>query len=350
MQGNPAAPMAQAKLAVMWTTAAHSLGSYKALNNDEKMEWEADTDKAASAAEQALAKFPTARETGVALEEMVKLTLLKIDAGLLTAEQGAAFFADAAAKASEPAKGRLDLARIAVLIQRGKADEAVALYRQAETAHPGLIYDPEDLERSGGALLAAKQYDPATAAFTRMQKEFPKEPRVQAAAVYGLGAVQLAQGNATAADPYFDTLEKQYPWSDKIWEATLGRGLAAENRNDMTQARAYYQKVIMASASTPEMKARGLFGFAHSLEKEGKLVPNAASPNDPNAVNNYLKIDALFDTARAVAAEGLWRAGQILEKAGQTDKAKPVYQTLVKKYSESEFADDAQARMTALGG
>ena len=351
LPGSPAAPMAQAKLAVMWINAARALGSYKALSDDEKKEWQADTDKALEAAVQGMEKFPAARETGVALEEIVRLVLLKVDAGLLTADQGAAVFSDWAAKVSgEPAKGRLDLARIAVLVQRGKADQAVALYQQAESAHPGLVYGPEDLERQGGALLAAKQYDKATPVFERLQKEFPKEPRAQAAAVYGLGAVQLAQGNATAADPYFDTLEKQYPWSDKIWEATLGRGLAAENRNDMAQARTYYQKVIMAPASSPEMKARGLFGFAHSLEKEGKTLPNAAAPNEPNAVNNYLKIDALFDAARGTAAEGLWRAGQIYEKANQNDKAKQAYQTLAKKYAESEFAGEAQARVAALGG
>ena len=342
------APVAQARIAAMWIAAAQGLGNYKALNDSEKAQWQTDTDAGIKAASDALEKFPSARESGAALEEVVKLEVFKIDAGLQTLDQATAVFSDWEGRAaSDIAKGRLELARIGVIAQRGDATQALALYQKIEATHP--LFDPEDLDRYGTLLLNAKQYDPATAIFTQLQQGFAKEPSAQAAAVYGLGAVQLAQGNTSAADGYFDTLEKQYAWSPKIWAATLGRGRAAEDRGDPAQARSYYQKVIMAPASSPEMKARGLLGFARTLEKEGKLVDNPATPNEPNAANNYLKIDALFDSVRDVAAEGLWRAGQVLEKANQPDKAKAAYQSLAKKYPESPFASQAQARLTILG-
>jgi len=349
-QNGAETPRARAQLASLWMNAARALGAYPALNDDEKKQWQTFTDRAEKAAIAAATTAPAAPDTAVALEELVKLDLARIDAGLATVDQATAALADLAAKASDPqAKGRFELARIAVIVARGHREEAAGLYAAAFQANPALAAGPSDLSRYGDALLDAKKYDEATAVYTKLGQAFPKDIHAQADSLYGLGAAQLGLGKTAEADAYFDKLEKQAPWSDKIWQAKLGRGLAAENRKETAQARTFYQQVVMSSAASPETKARGLFGFARTLETEGKLVEDPAAKDQPNAANNYLKIDALFDSAKEIAAEGLWRAGQVFEKANQPAKAKGAYGDLVKKYPQSPFAAQAADRLKALG-
>ncbi len=340
---SPLAQTAQARLATMWFTAGKSLGSYSALDDNDRKAWTSDMGAGEKAAIEALHRFPASREAGLALEELIKLTILKRQVGLFTPEQALAYFVDLGSQEqSSILKGRFQLAGIA-LRPGASEDEIVALYQKAATDHSDLTYDPEDLERYGAALLATKQYDQAIVTFQALHDAFPQEPMAQSEALYGLGAAQSGQGHMDEADKFFSDLEQKYPWSNKIWEAKLGRGKAAEDRHDTAQARTFYQQVIMAPGSSPEMKAQGLFGFAHCLETEGKLIPDPSAPDEPNAVNNYLKIDALFDSAPDVAAEGLWRAGQIFEKTKQPEKAHQAYYDLVKKYKNSPFAAQAQS-------
>ncbi|SDU00175.1 Tetratricopeptide repeat-containing protein [Verrucomicrobium sp. GAS474] len=344
----PIAPVADAQLAAMWLTAAKALGVYTALGEEDKKLWTQRTDAATAAALDAVNRFPTARAAGRALEGLVAVTILKIDAGVFTLDAGTGFFADQAAKAAAPAKGRYELARAAVIMRRGKAEEAFPLYQKAY-ADAAILWTPEDLERFGELLLAGKQWETAVAVFTKLKASYTGqgEDRAQAAAAYGLGAAKLGAGDSAAADTFFGELEKNYPWSEKIWEAKLGRGRAAAGRGDQDKAQDYFKQIIMAGASTPEIKAQALLGFAQALEAQGKLFPDAKG-DLPNAVNNYKKIDAFYESVPSVAAEGLWRAGQLYEKAGRNAEARDAYALLVKKYKQSSFFAQADERLKAL--
>jgi len=347
----PVAPAAGAQIAAMWINGAKALGVYTALGDDDKKLWTQRIDNATNAALDAVNRFPLERAAGRAEEALVTIAILKVDSGLFTPDAAASWFADLSAKASGPnalpAKGRYDLARVAVITRRGKREDALPLYEKLY-GQADVPWSPDDLERFGELLLAAKQWDVATGVFTKLREGFTGrgEERAQAAAAYGLGAAKLGAGDAAGADTYFGELEKNYAWSEKIWEAKLGRARAAAGRGDQDKAQDFYKQVIMAAASTPEMKAQALFGFAQALEAQGKLLPEKGDA--PNAVNNYKKIDAFYESVPSVAAEGLWRAGQIYEKAGKTAEARDAYATLVKKYKQSSFFAQANERLNAL--
>lgn len=351
---NPAslyAPVAQLRIVMLWFGSARSLGSFPALNDEEKKTWQSSTTKAEAATLEALQRFPLSPQTGTALQELVKAENAKVNFGLFTEEQAVDSFRTLAQGLSDPkVKARVELAGAGIYALRGKLPEARKIYEKTEQAQGLAVFAWEDLDRYGAALFAVKEFDTALKIYATLQSSFEKEKFAQAAALYGQGAIYMLKGDTAQADKLFSELEKKYPWSEKIMEAKLGRGAAAEGRGENQAARDFYQAVIRDTQprSTSEMKARAMLGFARTLEKEGNSLPDPVDKNKPNALNNYYKIDALFDSATGPASEALWRAGQICEKANMTKDARQAYVDLLKKYPQSDWAPKAKERVAAL--
>jgi len=79
-----------------------------------------------------------------------------------------------------------------------------------------------------------------------------------------------------------------------------------------------------------------------------------------SAIDNNIKISQFYSGVPKVAAEGLWRGGQLLEKQAapltdeaqkkrQLDQSRRAYKDLVENFPNSEYTPQAQERLNALG-
>ena len=77
------------------------------------------------------------------------------------------------------------------------------------------------------------------------------------------------------------------------------------------------------------------------------------------AIDYYIKCAINYENVQAVAAEGLWRGAQLIEKqittlqepkkGQQSAKMVKFYKDLAEKYPASPFAEKAKARLQQLG-
>ena len=126
--------------------------------------------------------------------------------------------------------------------------------------------------------------------------------------IFGIGKILQEQKKYNEAKAHFDELEKLYPWSPKMLEANYGnaRSLFEEKKYDDALKRLI--GVIKANTAPPDLRAKAMLLLAEIHENEG---------NYETAIDNYLKIANFYGGVPTVAAEGLWRGAQLLEKEAQ---------------------------------
>jgi outer membrane protein assembly factor BamD (BamD/ComL family) len=98
------------------------------------------------------------------------------------------------------------------------------------------------------------------------------------------------------------------------------------------------------------------------MEKRFETAGDAKTKDEAlaAAIDYYIKIDQFYSGVPAIAAEGLWRGGQLLERqaAGAADasfrqrqlnQARRAYRDLISRYPNSPHVESAQSRVAALG-
>jgi TolA-binding protein len=225
------------------------------------------------------------------------------------------------------------------------------------------VFAPADLDLYGNALIDAQRLDDAEKVFAKLAADYPLPPGVdpskapymiqeaQATALFGSGKVLQRRGDTASAGRRFEELKKLYPWSPKILEANFGiaADLAAKKKSD--EAQTLLTQIIRDQRATAELRANSMLLFAKIFEKEGKI---------DNAIDNYGKIAQFYTGVPAAASEGLFKAGELLEKkaagendpkakAGQIERAKKFYKQVADNFASSPFAEKAAARSRALG-
>ncbi len=229
----------------------------------------------------------------------------------------------------------------------------------------------------GLALIDAKKFPEATAVFQKVAKDYPTPANTQAAAappqvqeaqaiaLFGLGRVAQASGDATKAGQIFEQLKALYPWSPKVLEANYGIAVAFKDQGKLDEAQGLLRGVIAGQQATAELRANAtlLTGYILIERAKAETDPKKQSDLRGSAIDTFSKIGDYFEGVPVAAAEGLWNAGQLLEQqaAGVTDpkqkpfqiqqlnRARTTYEQLIKDYPNSQYAPKAQERLNTLG-
>ncbi|MES2307523.1 MAG: tetratricopeptide repeat protein [Verrucomicrobiota bacterium] len=332
---------------VMYYKAATSLGLYTALNDEEKAKWTARMKKSEEAQTLVLKNFPDSPQVAFALQEILRQTVTKTDAGLLTVDQAQAYFKDLSGQfGSNPAlQGRILLVAAGIPFEKGNPTQALQSYEEILKQYPDVVFAAEDMNRYGSSLLSTKAYPKALEVFKKIAETFPKDDRAQADALYGQGASLLFQNQVEEAGKFFEELKKKAPGSPRIIEAELGIGLAAEFSAKTDAALTSYKSVIMNPKATPDLKAKATLGRARIFEMTGMFLPDPTKQALPAASTEYDRVASLYPAEKEAASEALYRLGVLYSKNGKPEEAKQAFQKCIDKYKGSQWAAQAQEKL-----
>ncbi len=196
-----------------------------------------------------------------------------------------------------------------------------------------------------------------------------------------LGQLYAAKGDSNKAKMAFDTLGKA-PWKESQMAAKIALGRLLLKENDLDKAAAEYDAVV---AMTPEGpveesqrqeavlgKARILITqkkYEDSLKLLDEVIKNAPGDDskvnaeafmrkgdclremgdDQNALLEYLKVDTLFTSEKALHAEALYRLVPLWDKVGKKGRADEARDRLKNDYEQTEWAKQLKAP-TSTGG
>jgi|GEM_PF-3555339 len=335
----PIAADAQYAIAKLWHDKLLALGNYKAFNEERKTEWQGFAQKVLMAIDELVSKFPDSAPVSNGLSLAVGLQFSKIQVGIQSLSDAQEYFGALSGKAASnpPLAARINFAKAGLVYLAGDQKMAHEIMRSAYSE--SVQFSRQDLDRYGLTLIEAGDYAVAITVFSRLIKDYEKDPYAIADACYGLGTALLKSGRGNDAVQYFNRLKKDFAWSDKLHLANYNLGKSVE-ASKPDEALALYQEVMRARAAAPNAKADSMWAAAEIEEKRGRLA---------EAAGFYEAIDAFVgQLAGERASKGLLIAGQLYEKAGKTEDARRSYQSVLTSYESSPEATTAKSRLAAL--
>ncbi len=224
------------------------------------------------------------------------------------------------------------------------------------TANPNLALTRQESDHLGELSLATKDYTTATDVYTKLlNNASPTDPTARGFAYYGLGAAAMGQNDLPKAKEWFVKL-KQTPsnglWHPHIQDAKYGIARADElsgSQADLDEAKATYGALMQATGNV-QLQAEGFLGYGRLLEKAGFGLKPATAGTNETALFYYLEPNLLYGPSVPLqSAEGLYRAGQLYDKAGDKANAKAQYDLLIKTYDATapEWSAKAKAAMSS---
>jgi tetratricopeptide (TPR) repeat protein len=244
-------------------------------------------------------------------------------------------------------------------------DKDKALEQMKTAFDPSLVFAPADMDLYGGALIAKGRYDEAEQVYNKLVSDYPNPPGVvpgkapvavqeaQAVALFGLGKVLQEQKKTAEAAVKFDLLNKLYPWSPKVLEANYGIAQSLVEKKEYEKATPLLVAIIGARTATADLRANAMLLVARMAEQKNEINV---------AVDNYAKIAMFYQGVPAPAAEGLYKAAELIltkqlatipdekKRAAQKAKAAKYIKDLQSNYASSPFAEKAKSLMGQLGG
>jgi TolA-binding protein len=161
------------------------------------------------------------------------------------------------------------------------------------------------------------------------------------------------QGKTADAGRLYAQLKATYPWSAKVVEADFGIAKSLFQQGKLDEASQLLVSIVQNRNAPADLRA-------HAFLLIGDI--QAAKGNIDAAIDSYLKEAFFYGGVPDAAAEGLWKGGQSLEKQAATlseqttpkrseqiGKAVSAYQEIISKYPNSQFVQQAQGRVSALG-
>lgn len=367
------APEALYKASDLARRMGEAMGRYTALTPDERNDWEGHMEMSVQLGEQMVQNYPDSDELALGLASLLQTQRLLLAAELKSADEVESYFeqlAEGAASAGARSKILFSLAAYVA-----ENDEARALSLMDEAFDPEVLYAPADLDFYGLELIDEGRMEQAAAVFDKLASDYPNpagvEPQAappniqeaQAIAMFGRARIAQESGETAQAAELFERLKQLYPWSPKVIEAEFGIAEAEVAAGQLDQAQARLPAIIRNPNATSELRAKAMFLLAVILEKRSELAAAGSEQRREalaGAIDNYIKIAQFYPGAATIAAEGLWRGGQLLEQqaaaAGdeqfrqrQRGEARRAYEDLLEQYPNSRFADQARERLNALG-
>jgi TolA-binding protein len=249
---------------------------------------------------------------------------------------------------------------------REKYAEAEALYKQVE-ALPAVAFLDKVHYKLGWALEKQGKWAEAQAAYAkvpiesemgadaafraaRMLQEQGKQQEAEAA-LAALLARQGLSADATSKARFqrAEALRALKRWADALkaygelaaaggfdpaYHVQYGLGVCSLELNAYADAQQAFQRVIEMTET--ETAARAQLGLAEVLYRQGRF---------DEAARESLKVHYLYGYPKW-KAQGLLRAAQSFEKAGQKERASRYLQELAEKFPDSEAAAEAKAPAT----
>jgi TolA-binding protein len=360
---DPQAPAAMLNVVQIWRSYAEGQGRYLALNEEQRAEWTKGVSNSISAAEDLISTYPDSPQVASALEELLAVQKLNLGAQIKTQENIITYFQGLGEKfAAKPATRSKILFKLASFIYEG--DKAKGLAQMTAAYSPDIIYSPAGIDEYGAALLEAGKIEESFAVYRKLARDYPlpagttadgAPPLVQegqSISLYGIGKAQQAKGLVAEAGATFDLLKTNYPWSPKILEADYGIAESLHKQGKSDEAVELLIPLIRAVNGSAELRAKSMLLLATIQESKGDIT---------SAIDNYIKIAAFYGGVPTVAAEGLWKGAQLLEKQadGLDEKSKPTksqqlrkafmaYEDLSTKYPNSPNGVAAKTKADAL--
>ncbi|MBX3416369.1 MAG: tetratricopeptide repeat protein [Pirellulaceae bacterium] len=133
--------------------------------------------------------------------------------------------------------------------------------------------------------------------------------------------------------------QTNYPDFDRVYEFIFLQGRAEFAKGDLDSAKQTFQRVIdLPGSRKTETAAQSQWRIGEALFLQEKYA---------DAVAAYYRVDSLHDFPHWRAAAML-QAGKCQEKLRNYRQAMTLYSNLLKKFPDSEFAEQARKRLSAL--
>jgi tetratricopeptide (TPR) repeat protein len=322
---NPDVARAHLSLANVHKTRAERLGTYLSMGEADKLKWTAGYDAATRNAEQGIEKFPESPVVAQLLDVLLQLDTMRMRVGLKKADDVKTYFTDLAARFEGKTTKPKILFALANFLADNDREKKGGWFEIMDAAYdPQLVFSPSDLDRYGNELINRKNFARAEEVFAKLAADYPLRPgqdpskatrtigEAQAVAMAGRARILQAQGKAAEGQKILEELKRFYPWSAKVAEADFGIAAGLYEQKKFAEA----MEILKGVARNAPVKLR-----AQAMMMLGKIAEEEKYYDE--AVNNYVKVSAMFESERELAAEGLWRGAQLLEQLGTGKLEKP---------------------------
>lgn len=340
------AATASNKIASIKTTSAKDMGYYQSMQKEMRAEAEKRLASAEDAYLNTIKTFPDEiNAVGDAFDGFVTLAKLRRSWGLLKDPDLEAYFNKLQSGVTDPnVQARFELAKAGLVFVSKKTNlaeytSALDRFKKTTAANANLRLTRQEASQYGELLIAAKDYPTATKVFDDLlNNAAPGDNVTLGDAYYGLGATAVAQDDPAKiakAKEYFTKLKEIAPGHPHISDANIGIALANEgssNPADLNDAKQIYGALMLQGQALGNVvAAKSMIGYGRILEKTGYATKPVTAGSNDSALFYYGQPDRNFlgPTAPEPAAEGLYRAGQVYEKAGDKTNAKAQYDKLI---------------------
>jgi tetratricopeptide (TPR) repeat protein len=355
------AAAARTKIASVWIAAAKALGYYQSMG----LPVRAEAEKRMAAGEQAyvdtLANCADQLDAvGDAFDGLIAAGKVRRSWGLLKDADFEGYLAKACASLTSPdMQARLEMAKAGLVFTEKDGakqyPDAWARYQKVVAANAGLRLTRQESDQYGELAIWAKDYATAMKVYNDLLANAgPNDNLAPADANYGIGAAYLAQGNVAQAKDYFLKMQSAL-WHPHIADANYGIALGLEQSGqgaDLQQALQLYGVLMQNPNAGVVLQAKAMLGYGRILEKSGHgITPLPAGPSE-NGVHYYQQPNLLFGPATPEeSAEGLYDAGQALDKSGNKADARKSYDTLLQTYvtTAPDWVEKAKAAEASQG-
>jgi len=219
-----------------------------------------------------------------------------------------------------------------------KFAQQVVAFPDGKLTADGLFMQAESLFKQAKYTEASTVYDRAIVAFAKATNPTPDFVATALLhAAQSQGKLKPAP-NWKKAIELLDAIPKQYPDSSLVPEALYEKAWALQNTDKLDEALKLYEQVTDLAA-TEEVGARSWFQRGEIYFKK---------KDHAEAIRNFVKASVYPFPVWAAYSE--FEMGRCFEVLNQKDKAKSVYEGLLKRYPDSEQANAAKDRLKALAG
>lgn len=213
--------------------------------------------------------------------------------------------------------------------------QAAKAFASLCTSYPASPLWGEGLYLQGEALLQAGDAQAAIAPLETLRKERPQHA-VLPKALFRLGQAYHRTGQPKAAQDALAIVVRKHPDFEAWAEAELLRGECLMALQRTKEARSAFDRVLAKDQGVLAARARLQIGQWH-LQRDAL----------EDALAEFLKVSLLYSHADEVA-EALYRAGDCLEKRGDTDAAHKQYTQALQKHPKTEYGRKAKERLAEL--
>lgn len=218
------------------------------------------------------------------------------------------------------------------LLRSGDNEEATAAFASLVERFPAGALAPESMFLAGEARYRDGDDEKAAEWLRRMLKAAPKHAS-RPKALFRLGVAEGRLENWRGSADALTELVAKSPDFPSVVEAELWRGRSLSRLDERRAARQSLSRVVEKDKGVLSAQARIELGRLSEKEND-----------DEAAISEYLKVAVLYGHADE-CSEALVRAGDVLKRTGEPERARAQYEEAVKDYPKTAWAAEARKRL-----